>query len=376
MATQVKTGIYEVNDIANVLSPSLLVFPDLVGKNLDHMVEIAGSAARLRPHCKTHKMSKVIEMLLERGVTKHKCATVAEAEMLAETGATDICLAYNLVGPNIGRAVAFLDRYPNVKLSVTADHAVPLKLLGEAMHAAGHTVDVLLDLDTGLARTGISSGEEAKELYRSFATTPGVAPGGIQLYDGQHHQTDRNERKEAVLGSWKIASQFRDELVAEGLPVPAIVAGGSGTFPLYAEIDDPALELSPGTIIFFDEGYTKRYPDLDFTPAAALLTRVMSRPTPNRMTLDLGNKAVASDPPFESRLLFPELPEAKVVNHSEEHLVLETDLAARYQPGDALLAIPIHICPTSALHRSAYVVRDGQVVESWDVTARDRSLTL
>ena len=107
-----------------------------------------------------------------------------------------------------------------------------------------------------------------------------------------------------------------------------------------------------------------------------LLTRVISRPTENRVTVDLGYKAVASDPPVGKRLTFPDLPDAKQVLQNEEHLVLETAQAQRYQPGDELLAIPTHICPTSALHKQVFVISDGDLVDRWDVASRDRWLTV
>jgi D-serine deaminase-like pyridoxal phosphate-dependent protein len=170
--------------------------------------------------------------------------------------------------------------------------------------------------------------------------------------------------------------QFRDELLAAGWPVPRLVCGGTPTFPVYAPKDDPTIELSPGTCVFWDCGYGKRFPDLHFTPAAVLLTRVVSRPTPDRVTLDLGYKAVASDPPAGKRVTFPDLPDAEAVLQNEEHLVLQTAEAARFQPGDELWAIPTHICPTTALHKQAYVVSEGRVIDRWDVASRDRWLTI
>jgi len=115
---------------------------------------------------------------------------------------------------------------------------------------------------------------------------------------------------------------------------------------------------------------------LPFQPASLLFTRVVSRPTQDRVTLDLGYKAVASDPPAGRRVRFPSLPDAKEVLQNEEHLVIETQQGANLKPGDWLLAIPRHTCPTSALHKSVYVVEDGQVADQWQVVARDRKLTI
>ncbi len=367
---------YEINDTSQILSPGLVVFREILEANVDKMLAIAGSPERLRPHCKTHKMREVVQMQVELGVTKHKAATFSEAEMLVSAGAKDVFLAYSLVGPNIGRAVRFRQQYPDIVFSVTADHAKPIERLGAAMQEAGQSIEVLLDLDTGQHRTGVEIGERAQRLYQQLVETPGVSAGGLHLYDGQNHQTDLAERRAAVLACWKQVSDFRDQLLAVGWSVPRIVAGGTGSFPIYASLQDDALELSPGTCAFHDNGYGRMFPDLDFKPAALLLTRVISRPTRDRLTLDLGYKAVASDPPADRRVVIPDLPDARLVLQNEEHLVVESSLAEKYQPGDELLAIPQHVCPTSALHKQVYVINMGKLVDRWDVAARDRMLTI
>jgi D-threonine aldolase len=367
---------YYVEDLARVFSPSLVLFRELLDQNIDSMIGIAGSPGRLRPHCKTHKMAEVTRIELAKGIRKHKCATLAEAEMLAEAGVKDVFLAYNLVGPNLERAVQFLRRFADVTLSVTADHPQAVAALSQAVSAAGQTIDVLLDLDIGFHRTGIGPGDAAVELYRQIANSAGLRPGGLHAYDGHHHQPSRAEREQAVEADWRIVSAFRDRLVKAGLPVPRIIVGGTPTFPIHAANRDPAIEIAPGTCVLNDAGYSESYTDLKFAPAAVLLTRVVSRPAPDRLTLDLGTKAVATDPPVGRRLVIPELPDAKQIVHNEEHLVLETPRAAEFTPGDVLLAIPRHICPTVALHKDVYVVSQRRLVGRWPVTARDRFLSL
>ncbi|HUG90344.1 MAG TPA: D-TA family PLP-dependent enzyme [Planctomycetaceae bacterium] len=367
---------YRIADTSRIITPALVVFREIVEDNLDRMIRIARDPARLRPHCKTHKMREVVELELARGITKHKAATFAEAEMLARAGVKDILLAYNLVGPNVDRAVRFVETFPDVTFAVTADHPRPLERLSGAAAAAGRTIDVLLDIDTGQHRTGLPVGGRAADLYGLIASSPGLRPGGFHVYDGQNHQTDLAERTAAVEAGWQPIARFRDETVSSGLPVPRIVAGGTGSFPIYAAKDDPAIELSPGTCVFQDAGYGRMFPDLDFTPAALLLTRVISRPTPDRITLDLGYKAVASDPPAGKRLVFPDLPDAEQVLQNEEHLVVTTSRAGEFTPGDEVFAIPRHVCPTSALHREAWVVAGGEIVGTWQVLARDRRLTI
>ncbi|MEK6260806.1 MAG: D-TA family PLP-dependent enzyme [Planctomycetota bacterium] len=367
---------YALADTSHILSPALLVYREIVDRNLRKMIAIAKDVRRLRPHCKTHKMPAVTRIELAMGITKHKCATFAEAEMLADCGVKDIFLAYNLVGPNIGRAVKFLQKYPDVKFAITADDSRMIAALSDAMQSAGTTIQVLLDLDSGLHRTGVAAGPQAAELYQQIIDSPGLEPGGFHLYDGHNHQTNLAKRTTAVRETWEPAARLRDEFVSRGWPVPSIVCGGTGSFPVYAAMTDPAIELAPGTCVFHDTGYGESFPDMSFEPAVVMLTRVISRPAPDRLTCDLGNKSVASDPPRGQRVTFPDLPDAEQVLHNEEHLVLQTPLAERYQPGDELLAIPKHVCPTSALHKQAYVIEGGRLVDMWDVTARDRCLTI
>lgn len=369
-------NIYAIADTSKIISPGLVVFRDLVEKNLRSMVEMAGNPDRLRPHCKTHKMARVTELALEMGITRHKCATLAEAEMLARAGVTDIMLAYNIVGTNIHRVADFVRQFPQVQFIVTADHEKPIEQLGRAMQAADATVGVALDLDCGMHRTGVPIGPRAKQLYRQIADTAGLQAAGLHAYDGHHHEHSLDDRRRNIEPEWNKVLQFRDELLAAGLAVPRIVASGTPGFPVHAAHDDPSLELSPGTTVLYDAGSVVNYPDLPFTPAALVLTRVISRPGEDLVTFDVGSKAIAADPPMEKRASFPGIPDAQSLIQNEEHLVIRTRRAGEFAPGDEQLAIPWHVCPTSALHREAYVVSGGQLVDHWEVTARDRWLTV
>lgn len=238
---------------------------------------------------------------------------------------------------------------------------------------------LLLDINPGRDRTGLRPDHTAVRLYRRIADTPGVHPDGFHIYDGHQTQSDPEERRAAVAGEWTSIEQLRDQLQRDGLPVPRLICGGTPTFPVYARMTDPTIELSPGTCLFHDASYAERYPDLSgFTPAALVFTRVVSRPTATRLTFDCGTKSVASDPPMGQRVVLPFVPEATQVLHNEEHLVVEVSpsVAERWSVGDWTLAIPRHVCPTSALHREAVIVSQGAVVDVWSVIARDRVLSV
>lgn len=360
-------------NVAEVPSPSLLVYPDRVEENVRRMIAATGDVGRLRPHMKTHKMPAVIRLQLAQGITKFKCATIAEAEMTAGCGAPDALLAYQPVGPNAVRLLQLVRQYPDTRFSAVADDEGAIRRLSEIFAANGLTLTLLLDVDCGMHRCGIEPDSRALDLYRLFATLPGLQAGGLHAYDGHLHDSDPATRATACDAAFAPVFRFRDQLKGAGLPVPTLVAGGTPTFPMHAR--RPEVECSPGTCVFWDFGYADKLADLDFLVAALVLTRVVSKPGDNRLCLDLGHKAIAAENPHP-RVRLIGLEDASFVTHSEEHLVVETPRATEFKVGDALFGIPRHICPTVALHAEAVVVRDGRAVDRWKVTARERRLTL
>lgn len=361
-----------VRGLEKILSPALLFFRERIEANLARMLEIAGSPDRLCPHVKTHKCPEIVKLALARGIRQHKCATLAEAVMLAEAGAASVLIAYPMVGPNCGRLAEIVLRFPNTRFSVIADHPTALESLSAAATAAGAQVEVLLDLDVGQHRTGVPCGEAAVALYEKLARLAGIRPGGLHAYDGHNQQPDAEKRRRAVESIVRELTALLEQLQKRRLPVPRIVVGGTPTFACWAAQHLPNLQCSPGTCVLHDANYARKFPELGFTPAAFVLARVVSRPGPERITLDLGYKAICADPPAGQRCVFPDLPDARQVLHNEEHLVLETPLASRYQPGDLLLAIPAHVCPTCALYDFAYVVEGGRIVGRWEIPGRRR----
>jgi D-serine deaminase-like pyridoxal phosphate-dependent protein len=365
--------MYALHEPDSVASPSLLFYPDLIRGNLRRALDIAGSPERLRPHVKTHKTREIVGLELGLGITKHKCATLAEAAMLADCGAPDVLIAYPLVGPNTARLAELAAEYPATRFAVIADHEVPIRALANAAAAGRQTIDVLLDINVGQNRTGIELGPEATRLYELIAQLPGIKPGGLHVYDGHNRQIDPAERRAAVDAVLAPVRSFRKTLESRGFPAPRLVLGGTPTFPIHAQFDDAGLECSPGTMVLYDPGYGERFPDITgFQPAAVVFTRVVSRPALRLVTFDVGTKAIAADPPAGSRCRLVDLPDAREFAHNEEHLVVETPSAASFQPGDHTFALPMHVCPTVALYPEALIVENGRITGQWAVAARDR----
>lgn len=354
-------------------SPFLVLHWERIEANLHRMLECMGDAGRLRPHLKTHKLPEITRRQVELGITKCKVATIAEAQMAAEAGAVDILLSMQPVGPQTERFVRLIREYPQAHFSTLCDHPLAAVALAQAATTAGVEIEVLLDLNVGQNRTGILPGEAALDLIGSLLKTRGLRFGGLHAYDGHLHQPDPVVRKDACDAAYEPVWKLRDTMRALALPLPRIVVGGSPTFAFHAE--RPGVECSPGTTVLWDAGYGTRMPEMGYLPAAVLLTRVVSVPAPETVCLDLGHKAVASEMPHP-RVVFPEVPDATVLAHNEEHLVIRSPQVAGFEPGRILHGIPWHVCPTVALQSEVALVRQGALEKVVPVAARARRLTI
>jgi len=364
---------FQVVDLDRIPSPALLVYPARVEENIRRTIATAGSPDRLRPHVKTHKMPEVIKRQMAAGITKFKAATIAEMEMVADCGARDILLACQPVGPNIGRLKRLAEKYPEVRFAAVVDAPSVVAELAAAFEGMPRPLDVYLDIDCGMHRTGIEPGARAVDLYRQICDARSLNNGGLHAYDGHNHEEDLDKRTEQCEVEFQIVRVMAEELREEGMAVPEIVAGGTPTFPIHAR--HPDVTCSPGTLFFWDYGYGTHFPDLDYLLAALVLTRVISKPGPNRICVDLGHKAIAAENPHP-RVRFLNLMDAEAVMQSEEHLVLDTLHADEFRIGDVLYGAPRHICPTVALHSHAYTIQEGRLTGEWEVTARSRRLTI
>lgn len=364
---------YTIKDADQLDSPALVIFPERVKENIRRAVTMAGDAARLRPHIKTHKTREASQLMLAAGITKFKCATIAEAEMLGQCKAPDVLLAYQPGGPKLQRFAALTDKYPGTKYSCLVDNIEAARSIADLFASNGKTMPVFIDLNVGQNRTGIAPGKKAMDLFRFCTKTKGISFTGLHAYDGHIRNKDFEERKQACNEAFAEVKDMKKEIMQEGFS-PVIIAGGSPTFSIHCHRKD--VECSPGTFVFWDKGYSDLCPEQPFEPAAVLVTRVISLPDATQICLDLGHKSVAAENEITRRVFFPDAPSLKPVGQSEEHLVLEAGAGHSFKTGDLLYGIPFHICPTVALYERAITIENGKISGEWMIVARDRKITV
>ena len=364
-------GWYTIQDIDTIDSPALVIYKERVWQNILNAIRCVSNVRLLRPHVKTSKIAEVCAMMMEAGITRFKCATIAEAEMLAMINAPDVLLAYQPVGPKINRLAALVQQYPQTTFSCLVDHMDAAIGLSEIFTALNLSINVFIDLNLGMNRSGILPAD-ALSFFTQLQNLPAINFAGLHAYDGHIHDMDdavRKQRTDAAFGQVSaVAAQIRQGVRHE----IQIVAGGSPTFQFHAQRN---VECSPGTFVFWDWGYGHLLPDEPYKYAALVITRVISIVNNTTITTDLGHKSVAAENPLP-RVQFLNAPDIKQVAQSEEHLVLEVADSAQFRIGDVLYGVPVHVCPTVALYEKAVVVENQQAVSAWQVIARDRSIRL
>ncbi|HEY5825226.1 MAG TPA: D-TA family PLP-dependent enzyme [Cyclobacteriaceae bacterium] len=364
---------YTINNIDQIDSPALAVYTERAKENIKILKGFVDDVTRLRPHVKTHKSSEISKMLMDASIKKFKCATIAEAEMLAIAGAPDVLLAYQPVGPKATRLAALIKKYPSTKFSCLIDNLSVAKHISELTEKSNLAINVFIDVNVGMNRTGIIP-EQSLKLFEECQLLKGITIVGLHAYDGHLRDPDLEVRKKQCDEGYSkveiLHKQIKDKFSKDLL----IIAGGTPSFSIHAK--RKGIECSPGTYIYWDKNYGQTLTEQPFLHAALVITRVISKPDDETITVDLGHKSIASENPLPNRVTFLNAPDLQPFGHSEEHLVLKAGKGNTFKVGDVLYGLPYHICPTVALHDRVQVIEDGKAVGTWSTLARNRIITI
>lgn len=371
---------YTITNEAEIDSPSLLLYKARVATNIQKMIQMAGGTDWLFVHVKTNKTPEIVQMMLEAGISKFKCATIAEAEMVCIAGGKFVVIAHQLVGPKINRLVALCQKYPDVMIASLVDNQLTAQQTNAIFAAHNLTANLFLDVNNGMDRSGISlySIEAVSELYQYLLSQSNLRCYGLHVYDGHVRDAEFAARKQKLDTGFEGIKDLLSLIKKAGLPNPLVIAGGTPAFtPHIARVTDiNNLCFSPGTCVLWDWGYGDTLQEQPFKYAALVMTRVISKPTVGIITIDMGHKAIAAENPINKRVRFLNLSDYELISQSEEHGVLRVKDWENMQVGDVLYGVPYHICPTVNLYDEMQVVENNSVVETWQIVGRKRKLTV
>lgn len=364
---------YRISNLDDVLSPALVLYPEIIASNIDRTVQLlGGNADRWRVHIKTSKLAYTLRMLIDRGVRNFKCATTLELLVGCQSGAADILVAYPMVGANARRVREVAQQFSSVRVSVLVENREQLR------QWIGSSVGIFLDLNPGMNRTGIEP-DQAEKIVRVIrhAADLGLEFRGLHYYDGQYGGFEERERTAAAHAGYDALLALAAETRAAGLSVPEIITAGTPTFPgslTYQGFHgkDFIHRVSPGTIVYGDATSLAQLPhDWNYAPAALVVSRLVSRPHSGVITCDAGHKTVSADAGVPTCVVVGH-PQLTPLSPSEEHLPMQSKTAPGPEIGDALYLLPRHICPTVNNFDSALIVREGRIESVEKVSARGR----
>jgi D-serine deaminase-like pyridoxal phosphate-dependent protein len=363
---------YEVSATTGVLTPALLLYPEIISANISRTVELLGGHPdRWRPHIKTAKLGYTLRMLVARGIRNFKCATTLELLVACQCGAADVLLAYPSVAANASRVREIAAQFPQVRISVLAENAEQLQ------QWRGSSVGIFLDINPGMNRTGIDQNDAGQVVALARAITANnLHFRGLHYYDGQYGGIAEPQRTAQAHAGYHRLLNLVSELEPSGLRVPEVITAGTPTFHCSLSFEGfPNAQfihrISSGTIVYCDATTFAQVPDLPgYRPAVLVLTRVVSHPRQNIVTCDAGHKAVSADAGVPTCIVVGH-PELTPLSPSEEHLPLAVqEGAAVPKIGDPLFVLPRHVCPTVNNFDHALLARDGAIESLEQVSAR------
>jgi D-serine deaminase-like pyridoxal phosphate-dependent protein len=376
MYTAIAEDLYRIADLTRVMTPALLIYPEIVDSNIDATLRLlGGDANRWRPHVKTAKLAFTMKRLVERGVKAAKCATTLELLTACEAGANDVLLAYAVVGANATRVREVAAKHPKTKVSVLVETPE------QASRWLDTSIGVFLDVNSGMNRTGIEQ-DHIQEIV-SLARAIGTNFRGLHYYDGHMHIDDAEARRQAAWAGYDKLMLLVEACESAGAAVREVITSGTPALPYgasYPRFNDATAgfihRVSPGTVVYNDATSLEQLPGLGYQAAAVVVTAVVSHPIPNRFTCDAGHKAVSADAGVPTCIVAGH-PDFMPSKPSEEHLPVDVPIGASIpEIGSYLYLVPRHVCPTVNNFDSALIVENGRVKSVEPVSARGREKAL
>ncbi len=363
-------------ELERVPTPALVVDVAALDRNLERMAKHAREAGiGLRPHSKTHKCPHLAHRQLSGGAVGICAAKVGEAEVMQAAGVGPLLVTSPVVtADKVERVVTLAERDPDFMIVVDSD--LGATLLDRRARERGVTVGVLVDLDPGIRRTGVTPGAPAVDFYQRVLDLEGLRVRGLQAYAGHiMHVEGWKKRKESNIEALARCFETRHAIESAGHEIEIFTGGGTGTFDIDPGLDE-FTDLQVGSYLFMDREYRDiggpAGDRLDhFEPSLFVLATAISQPDPGFITVDAGFKSMATD------TVLPEVVGIDGIAYrwgGDEHGILRLDAPSRpVELGDTLRLLVPHCDPTVNLFDVYHPVVDGLVSELWPIAGRGRS---
>lgn len=358
--------------LSTVDTPALLMDLDAFERNLARMRDMAATAGvSVRPHAKAHKCPSIALAQIAHGAVGICCQKVSEALPFLQAGVRDIHISNETIsGPKVDR-LAEMARHG--RFSVCVDDLAQVADLARATEVAGSTLRVLVEIDIGQNRCGVSDVASALTLVDAIAAHPRLQFGGLQAYHGGlQHVRAHAERRDAARRAAERTSVFIDALAQRGIRCETVSGGGTGSVEFDLE-NGVYTELQPGSYVFMDADYAQNesVAAARFEHSLFIATQVMSRTQAGRAVVDAGLKSIAVDSGLPT--VWKEAFVYTAANDEHGILRLPEDGTPPPALGGLVLLVPGHCDPTLNLYDELVVFRGDRVEGLWPIAARGLS---
>jgi D-serine deaminase-like pyridoxal phosphate-dependent protein len=355
-------------NVADIDTPALCLDIEAVEANVKRMADyFRDSSVRLRPHAKTHKSPTLAHMQIAAGAIGITCAKLGEAEVMVAAGIKDVLIANQIVGPT--KIARLVNLAAHSEVMVAVDDVGNVADLNAAAETKGVRLRTLIEVDIGMQRCGVASGQPVLDLARKILASPGLRFQGLMGYEGHTIFTeDIGERREKTEASLKLLTDSAELLRQEGIPVQIVSSGGTGTYFITGAY--PGItELQVGSYITMDSQY-RALAGVDFDYGLTLRATVVSTRGENHAITDAGMKALTHD--FGLPVVI-DPPGWELTDLAEEHGFLKRLGGPRLKSGDKVTIVPNHGCTTINLHDYYHVVRRNVLEAMWPVAGRGKT---
>ena len=354
-------------------TPALIIDLDVFDANLAKMQSyLEEQDIALRAHTKMHKCPLIARKQVESGACGVCAAKISEAEVMGAAGIEDVLVTSPIATPD--KVTRFVEaRKNNPGLKIVVDCADSADLLAKVAGLEGLVVDVFVDLDPGMGRTGIETGDKTLQLVRHIGESNSLNLSGLQMYAGNcMHIEGFSKRKQKYAHLLSKGIETLALLDEAGIVIPVVSGGGTGTYNMESDLG-LINELQAGSYAFMDIEYrdiggvdSEQF--LDFGVSLFVLVTAISQPQSRLITVDGGFKSFASDK------MAPEFRDVEgVIYHwgGDEHGIVQLNNPSHeIRLGNKFLMLTPHCDPTVNLHDFYFPYRDGLVHEVWPISAR------
>ncbi len=376
---QIDTSLLEIE------TPHILLDQGRLQANIQLIQNIANThSVNVRPHIKTHKCLEIARQQIMAGAVGITASKVDEALVFIKNGIRSVTVAYPLVvASKLDRLIAAALAH-DVDLRLIVDSSAGVVAIAKTAEKHQKQISIFLKIDVGLHRCGLAEDDPSLvELVQKIVQEPALNFLGLLSHAGHTYGAeDADAARKIAQEECEILMRIQKNLESVGIEVSEMSVGSTpGT--LASDSYDGITEIRPGNYVFMDR-MPLRLKLIELNQIALSVLATVVSQNSDYFIIDAGSKTLSSDKGAHGMSGMEGFGLAYPINRFEdkdyemivEKLSEEHGFVVRknfdLEIGAKLRLVPNHACVVANLLDTYTVLKDGQIVDRWDIVARGR----